>query len=102
MPLKGIQADISDGRGFFTGTVRDISRFGMALDDIPEKMDSHAKQITIIVAGQDKRFRMKIVPKWETAIGHQKIIGCQIEHTPYAWTEFVMSFEPDDDILGSS
>ena len=103
MPLKGFQADISDGRGFFTGTVHDISRFGVALDDIPEKMNSHATQFTIIVDGQGKRFRLKIVPKWETAAGHQKSIGCQIEQSPYTWAEFVMGFEPDDnEILGSS
>ena len=96
MPLADMVADISDGRGFFTETVRDISRFGMALDQISAKMNSHVKQLIIIVDGQGGHFRLKITPKWETVAGHQKMVGGQIEPSPFAWTEFVMGFEPDN------
>lgn len=103
MPIAGMMADISDGRGFFTGTVHDISRFGLGLDDISAKMDSHAKHLTIIVDGQGGHFKLRIAPKWETVAGHQKIIGSQIEQSPFAWTEFVQRFEPDnDDIWGNT
>lgn len=96
-------ADISDGRGFFTGTVHDISRFGMALDDISMKIDSHARHLTVIVEGQNGHFKLKITPRWETVAGRQKIIGGQIEQCPFSWTEFVMRFEPEkDDVWGNS
>jgi len=33
----------------------------------------------------------------------QKIVGGEIEKTPFAWTEFVLRFEPEkDDIWGNS
>lgn len=97
MALTGMVADISDGRGFFSGTVHDISRAGLALDDIPPKMNSQAEYLTVIIDGQGVHFRLKIIPRWETIAGSQKIIGGQIEKTPFAWTEFVIRFEPKDD-----
>ena len=96
-------ADISDGRGFFTGRVHDISRFGLALDDIPAKIDSQAHHLTVIVDGQGCHFKMKISPRWETVAGRQKFIGGRIEQSSIAWTDFVMHFEPEnDDFWGNS
>lgn len=101
--LKDMVADISDGKGFFTGTVHDISRFGLALNDIPAKIDSHAEHLMVIVDGKGGHFRMRIKPRWVTMAGHQKIIGAQIERSPFAWTEFVIRHEPEkDDIWGNS
>lgn len=101
--VTGMVADISDDKGFFTGTVHDISRFGMALDGIPEKMNAHAKHLTVIVDGLGGHFKLRVAPRWETVAGRQKIVGGQIEHSPIAWTDFVMRFEPkDDDIWGNS
>lgn len=97
MAMTGIVADISDGKGFFTGVVHDISRFGLALDEIPSKMNSRAESLTLIIDGQGGHFRMKLRPRWETIAGRQKIVGGQIEKTPVAWTEFVMRFEPEED-----
>jgi len=95
-------ADISDGRGFFIGTVHDISRFGLALDDLPAKINTHAHRFTVIVDGQGGHFKLKISPRWETEAGHQKFIGGRIEQSSIAWTDFVMRFEPeDDDIWGN-
>jgi hypothetical protein len=103
MPLAGMMADISDGKKFFTGTVHDISRFGLSLDEISTKIDPQAKHLTIIVDGQGGHFRLKITPRWETVAGRQKLIGGQIEQSPFSWTEFVQRFETDkDDILGSA
>ena len=85
-------ADISDGRGFFTGGIHDVSMFGMALDDISPKMNSHAQQLTVVVDGQGKHFKLKVTPRWEYVAGGHKIVGCQIEQSPLAWTEYVMHF----------
>jgi hypothetical protein len=101
--MTGMVADISDGRGFFTGTVHDISRYGLALEDIPAKLDSRADQLTVILDGRGGHFKMKISPKWETVDGRQKIIGGQIKQCSTAWMNFVMHFESEpDDIWGSS
>ena len=101
--LTGMVADISDGRGFFTGTVHDVSRVGISLDDIPSKMSSHAELLTVIVNGQGGHFKLKLKPKWENVAGRQKLVGGRIEQCPIAWTDFVMNFEPEpDDIWGNS
>ena len=97
--LTDMVADISDGRGFFKGVIHDFSRFGMALDDISPKMNSQAQQLTVVVDGQGKHFKMKISPRWESVADGQKIVGCQIEQGPFTWTEFVMRFEPEEDDL---
>jgi hypothetical protein len=96
-------ADISDGRGFFTGTIHDISRFGMAIDDISERIDSRAHLLTIIVDGQGGHFKLKIRPRWQNVRGHQKLIGGRIDHSSIAWTDFVSKFEPEKyDVWGNT
>lgn len=101
--LKGMVADISDGKGFFTGSVHDISRFGLALEDISAKIDSHAEYLTVILAGKDGHFKLKIKPRWDTTAGRQKSIGGQIDNSPFSWTAFVMQREPaSDDTWGNS
>lgn len=103
MALTGMVADISDGRGFFPGRVHDISRFGLAIDDIPSKMNSHVEYLTVVIDGQGGHFKLRIRPRWETVADRQKIVGGEIEKTPFAWTEFVLRFEPEkDDIWGNS
>jgi hypothetical protein len=42
MVMKGMAADISDGKGFFSGMVHDISRFGLSLYDVPRKIDAQS------------------------------------------------------------
>jgi len=101
--MKGMVADISDGRGFFTGTVHNISRFGLAIEDIPAKINSHVEFLTVIVDGQGGHFKLKLRPKWENVAGRQKLIGGTINHCSMAWTDFVMNLElPTDDIWGTS
>lgn len=101
--MTGMVADISDGRGFYTGMVHDISRYGLALEDIPAKINSHVDHLTVIVDGQGGHFKLRVNPKWEDVAGRQKLIGGRIEHCSIAWTNFVMHFEPEpDDIWGNS
>lgn len=95
--IRGFTADISDGKGFFTGTVTDISRNGMSLNDIHKKLDRNADILSVIVDGQGGHFRLLIKQKWETDTGVLKIIGGQIENSPWNWAEFVKQLEPDRD-----
>lgn len=101
--MRDMVADISDGRGFFTGTVHDISRYGLALHDIPAKMNTGAEHLTVIVDGQGGHFKLQVTPKWETVEGRQKLVGGRIERCTSDWTSFVMRFEPlPDDVWGNS
>lgn len=101
IPIRGLNADISDGKGFFTGIVTDISRYGMSLDRIAKNLDPDADILSVIVDGQGSHFKLLIKQKWETDAGVVKVIGGQIENSPWDWTEFVMQMEPEqDDIWG--
>ncbi|MBU1568669.1 MAG: PilZ domain-containing protein [Proteobacteria bacterium] len=103
MAMTGMVADISDGKGFYTGTVHDISRFGLALEDIPVKINSHVDHLTIILDGWGAHFKLKLSPKWENVAGRQKLIGGLIELCSNDWTDFVMRFEPEPyDVWGNS
>lgn len=95
MVMKGMAADISDGKGFFSGMVHDISRFGLSLYEVPRKIDVQSGFLTVIVVGQGDRFRLQVKPCWEKTIGLEKIIGGRIEDTSIAWADFVMRLEPE-------
>lgn len=101
IPIRGLRADISDGKGFYTGTVMDISRVGMSLTHIPKHLDADADILSVIVDGQGSHFKLLVKQKWESPGGNTKIIGTQIENSPWDWTEFIAQLEPEqDDIWG--
>lgn len=100
IPVSGLQADISDGKGFFTGMVADISRYGMALNEIPVKLDPEADILSVIIEGHGAHFKLLVKQKWEiSTTAMHKVIGGQIENSPWDWTEFVILHEPEDDDL---
>ncbi len=99
--MTGLRVNISDDKGFFKGTVRDISRFGLALDNISVKMNSQADHLTVIIYGRGSHFKLRLNPTWENIAGRQKLVGGRIEQYSLAWTNFVMDFEPkSDDVWG--
>lgn len=101
IPIRGLSADISDGKGFYTGTVMDISRFGMSLTHIPKNLDADADILSVIIDGQGSHFKLLVKQKWESDGGNTKNIGTQIENSPWDWTEFITQLEPEqDDIWG--
>ncbi len=98
--VDGLDADISDGIGFFPGTINDISRFGICMTDLPKRLNNKTDKMTVVVSGHGSNFKMIVRPKWSSEIGLHKMVGFQIINTPWAWTDFVMRFEtePDEDV----
>lgn len=97
MNISHVEADISDGKGFFTGMVTDISRFGLSITDVPKKLDRGADIYSVILDGPGTHFKLLARPVWEEDDGMSKTIGAQIENSPWTWTEYVMRHEPEDD-----
>ena len=99
--IAHIEADISDGKGFFTGTVHDISRFGLSISDVPKHLDQAADIYSVILDGPGTHFKLLARPVWEETDGVSKTIGAQIENRSWTWTEYVMRHEPrqESDIL---
>ncbi|CAG34901.1 PilZ domain-containing protein [Desulfotalea psychrophila] len=91
---KNLRFDISDGSGFFSGYVSDISRFGILLDDIPLKLDHSAKTLSLVVSGNGKNFKMMAIPKWTVEKGISKTIGMELINVPYIWAGFIREFAP--------
>lgn len=104
MIIAQIEADISDGKGFFTGTVQDISRFGLSISNVPKRLDNAADIYSVILDGPGTHFKLLAKPVWEEDDGLSKTIGAQIENSPWTWTEYVMRHEPhsDDELWGNS
>ena len=103
MAVPHIEADISDGKGFFTGTVQDISRFGLSISNVPKRLDKAADIYSVILDGPGTHFKLLARPVWEEDDGLSKTIGAQIENSPWTWTEYVMRHEPhsEDEVWGS-
>ena len=97
MNISHIEADISDGKGFFTGMVTDISRFGLSITDVPNRLDESADIYSVILDGPGTHFKLLARPVWEEDEGGSKTIGAQIENSPWTWTEYVMRHEPEDE-----
>lgn len=93
LEVPHIQAEVSDGKGFFTGSVKNISRFGLAITDIPVDLDNSSEIYSVILDGPDSHFKLLVRPVWETDDGISKTIGIRIEISPWTWTEFVMRQE---------
>ncbi len=92
--ITHIEADISDGRGFYTGTVQDISRFGLSISNLPKRLDKSADIYSVILDGPGTHFKLLARPIWEVEDGMNKTIGAQIENSPWTWTEYVIRHEP--------
>ena len=104
--IEGLDVDISDGIGFSSGSANNISRFGIGLTNVANKLSIDEDNYTVVISGHNNGFKLKVDPKWEEVNGHSKIIGVEIHNAPLAWTEFVKNLEPkpddDDDVWGNT
>ena len=95
--MDSLNADISDGKGMYTGKVENISRSGISVTDLPLDMDSKSDIITAIISGEGEHFKMFLKPRWDIVEGENKSIGLEIESCSWGWSEFVVQFEPKED-----
>jgi len=101
--VDSLFADVSDGRGFFSGTVTDLSRFGLCMTDLPAKLDHTSQRLSIVISGHGRNFKMLVKPCWVKTATGRKCVGVEIMNTPWAWTEFVIEFEPQPvDVWGDT
>lgn len=91
----GFDIDVSDGLGFFSGSIENLSRFGLCMHDLPSRLDQKAKRLSIVVSGNGKNFKMVGRPRWTEEGKFKKNVGVEIINAPWGWTEFVMSMEPE-------
>lgn len=93
LEVPHLQADVSNGKGFFTGSVKNISRFGLAIANIPLDLDNASDIYSVILDGPGTHFKLLVRPVWVEDDGVSKTLGAKIENSPWTWTEFVMQQE---------
>ncbi|OKY74961.1 MAG: hypothetical protein BM485_11055 [Desulfobulbaceae bacterium DB1] len=91
--IAGISADASNGIDLCTGLACNISRSGIGLIDIPEKFAQNPGNLSVVISGRQKIFRMVIQPQWHQAIGQRKRLGGKVVSPPVGWPEFIQHYE---------
>ena len=100
--VQGMEADISDDIGFCSARVRDVSRFGICLSEMPRKLRVKGDTFLLVVSIQGHRFKMYAQHRWVSDQGLDRLLGVEIKNPTLNWTEFVSTMETDkDDVWGS-
>lgn len=94
--LPNLVADVSDGISCFSGTVIDISRVGIRLAGLPERLNDQAKMLSTSVSVNSKDFKLLVIPKWVSENNSKKQMGFQIIESSRAWTDLIRRYEPMD------
>lgn len=98
MDVQRMTADISDDIGFCSARVKDISRFGVRLADMPRKLHIRGDKFLLIISDQEgHRFKMHAQGRWEAEQGFNSVLGAEIKNAPWSWTDFVSTMEPAED-----
>ena len=99
----GMEIDISDRIGFSTGTLKDISRFGVCITDIPRKLHTKDSVFTVVISAKRKRFKLQLKSQWEKQDGLTMVTGAIVNNAPWQWTEMITTMEPqNDDVWATS
>ncbi|MDJ0621551.1 MAG: PilZ domain-containing protein [Desulfocapsaceae bacterium] len=90
--IANMTVDISDGYGFYSGFISDISQTGLCLKHISIALDDELKSFAAVVSKEGENFRMIVRPRWKNHSGYTKDIGVRIESPSAEWREFVKKF----------
>lgn len=94
-------ADISDGQGFYNGVIKDLSRSGIQVIEVPKRLDETAQQLSVVVSTREDYFKLRVRPRWSRKQDISKILGLEIVRAPLGWAEFIIDQEPPlDDFYG--
>jgi len=92
--VPNLVVDVSDGINSFSGTASNVSRYGMLLNDIPQKINNHAMSLSIAVSVNGIIFKkMKGIPRWVSQNNVRKKMGIHILDATSSWIVFVKNFE---------
>jgi hypothetical protein len=94
IPVSNVTADVSDGSGFFFGQVVNISEIGVLLEDVPKKINSHAKSFSLIIFAKGKNFKVLAQSQWVQESDNTKNLGLNIFETNLDWINFINKLQP--------
>jgi hypothetical protein len=100
--LNGTEVYISDGAGFCTGILKDFSRFGLCITDIPRKIHPENGYFIAVISSNNQNFKLKVEERWNAKDGLATEVGAIIDNVPWNWTELAMQHEPPSDDVWAS
>lgn len=92
--VPNLQAEVASGAEVFSGTINDVSRDGILLNNIPQKLNKPNEILSIIVISSGQKFKMLAMPRWISGSNLKNEMGVEIIDAPLGWVEFVKTREP--------
>jgi len=87
--LEGGTACIDEERGCCKAAVADISKRGICLKHVPEKMSLESDPIRLVVRTRQKDYTMTATPVWKKLTRKGYVIGAEINQISETWKNFV-------------
>ena len=93
IPYEGTFAEITAGDTTCTGLVCNISRLGISLKHLPDKLFDKMDELTVVIRGYGADHNLLVKPRWILATESGQQIGAEINTVPPGWNQFLMQTE---------
>lgn len=93
IPYEGTFAEVSVGDTTCTGLVCNISRLGISLKHLPDKISDRVEELRVVIRGYGADHNLLVRPKWILATESGQQIGAEIDQAPPGWNQFLMQTE---------
>jgi hypothetical protein len=84
---------IVDRVGLCSGTLENMSCFGLCVTGIPRAVQASNGRLDAVVFGRGYNFKLHLQHRWETQVGGTVTIGVAIEDIPWGWADLSMRQE---------
>lgn len=85
------RVEITDNEGVVSGSVYNVSWFGIGLRDVARKIDLTAEKITVLLHGEETTLRLQGRLMWQSMEAGGEDVGVEVTDFPLEWHEFVAS-----------
>lgn len=92
--MSSTEVHVSDRAGFCTGTLKNFSRSGLCITDLPRRIHPEDDYFTVIVSRGSMNYNLEVQEKWEYKSGLTNEVGVTIDNAPIDWTSMVQLHEP--------
>ena len=91
--MDGMKVYIVDRAGLCSGTLGNMSCFGLCVVGIPRSVKTSGGRLDAVVFGRGYNFKLQLQRKWETEVGSTTTIGVAIDDIPWGWADLSMRQE---------